>query len=427
MLVMKALPRLAFLICFLTVAGSATAGLATQSLPDGWWLQDSPKKVLAKAQSINQDLAFFHGEKSGSTLSQNPNPFAETNDNARVEFFQRRNADGFVETKKFILDGKFQWTNYKLKGGDYVFTFGQLIKTEQNEDDYQEKTNAAEFDHPYEFKIIKSEMVGTNDCIVIARCMTPEFLDAMKAILYKNYTKEQEAAFGGDFRKFIRSETDYYFRKSDGVTFGLTKRNHLGEQIEDYVYYNVEINQPIPDQEFLLPKGEIKIAKTSVEFQKIVNDARAVMRSKTPKNPAAPPGPNEMKVEKSVSELPWVSDLPKALEQAKAENKIVLLDFTGSDWCVWCKKFDNDVLSQPEFASYAKTNLVMVMLDFPNAKPQSDSVKKANKDLQDKFKVDGFPTYVALTPDGKEIGRQVGYLAGGPPTFIAKLEKFRNQ
>jgi protein disulfide-isomerase len=90
-------------------------------------------------------------------------------------------------------------------------------------------------------------------------------------------------------------------------------------------------------------------------------------------------------------------------------------------------KFDNDVLSQPEFASYAKKNLVMVMLDFPNTKPQSDSVKKTNKDLQEKFKVDGFPTYVALTPDGKEIGRQVGYLAGGPQAFIAELEKFRKQ
>ncbi|MGD1087897.1 MAG: thioredoxin family protein [Verrucomicrobiota bacterium] len=379
-------------------------------MPDGWWLQDSPEKVLAQAQATNESLAFFHGEKFGPTLSQISNPFAKTNDNARVEFFQRKNADGFVETKRFQLDGKFQWTDYKLKNGDYVFTYGQLIKMEYVYDDGIEKMLAAKFDHPYDFKILKSEMVGTNDCIVIARCMTPEFLDAMKAILYKNYTKEQEAAFGGDFRKFIRSETDYYFRKSDGVTFGLTKRNHLGEQIEDYVYHKVEINQPIPDQEFLLPKGEIKIAENSVEFQKILM-------------PSVP----EMKVERRVSELPWTADLPKALAQAKAENKIVLLDFTGSDWCVWCIKFDDDVLSQPEFASYAKTNLVMVMLDFPNAKPQSDSVKKANKDLQEKFKVDGFPTYVALTPDGKEIGRQIGYLSGGPQAFVAELEKFRKQ
>jgi thioredoxin-related protein len=249
----------------------------------------------------------------------------------------------------------------------------------------------------------------------------------MKAILYKNSSKEQEAAFGGDFRKFIRSETDYYFRKSDGVAFGVTKRNHLGEQLEDWVYNKVEINQPIPDQEFSLPKGEMKIAKNAVEMQKIEHDLLTASRAKSPKNSAITPSPVEMMVEKCVSELPWAADLPKALEQAKAENKIVLLDFTGSDWCVWCMKFDNDVLSQPEFASYAKTNLVMVMLDFPNAKPQSDSVKEVNKDLQDKFKVNGFPTYVALTSDGKEIGRQVGYLQGGPQAFIIELDKFRNQ
>ncbi len=424
---MKKLPRLAFLAWLLVIAVLTTQCFGAQTLPDGWWLKDSPEKVLAQAQSINQDLAFFQAEKFGSTLSQNPNPFAKTNDNARVEFFQRRNDDGFVETKRFILDGKFQWTDYKLKSGDYVFTFGQLIKAEYVVDGGEEISNAAKFNHPYDFKILKSEMVGTNDCIVIARCMTPEFLDAMKAILYKNQTKEQEAAFGGDFRKFIRSETDYYFRKSDGITFGLTKRNHLGEQIEDYVYQKIEINQPIPDQEFLLPKGEIKIAKNSVELQKIEHDLMAARRAKAPKNPAATPSPVEMMVEKRVSELPWAADLSKALEQAKAENKIVLLDFTGSDWCVWCMKFDNDVLSQPEFASYAKTNLTMVMLDFPNAIKQTESLKKSNQGLQAKFKVDGFPTYVALNPDGREIGRQVGYLAGGPQAFITELEKFRKQ
>ena len=412
---MKTLPRLALLVCSLTVVIFAISCFATQSLPDGWWLQDSPEKVLAQAQATNQDLAFFHGEKFGSPFSQNPNPFAKTNDNARVEFFQRRNADGFVETKRFTLDGNFQWTDYKLKNGNYVFTFGQIIKTEFVVDDAEEISNAAKFNHPYDFKILKSEMVGTNDCIVIARIMTEPFLEA---VWHGKKSPEKQ---------YIQSETDYYFRKSDGVTFGLTKLTRLGEQMIDEVYNNVEINQPIPDQEFLLPKGEVKIAKTSEEFSKIQHDAFVAMRAKTPKNPAATPSPVEMTVEKRVSALPWSTDLSKALEQAKAENKIVLLDFTGSDWCVWCMKFDNDVLSQPEFASYAKKNLVMVMLDFPNTKPQSDSVKKTNKDLQEKFKVDGFPTYVALTPDGKEIGRQVGYLAGGPQAFIAELEKFRKQ
>ncbi|HVU08208.1 MAG TPA: thioredoxin fold domain-containing protein [Verrucomicrobiae bacterium] len=173
----------------------------------------------------------------------------------------------------------------------------------------------------------------------------------------------------------------------------------------------------------------MKIAKNAEEMQKIEHDAMTAMRAKTPKNPAATPTPSpvEIAVEKRVSELPWATNLPNALTQAKAENKIVLLDFTGSDWCVWCMKFDNDVLSQPEFAAYAKTNLVMFMLDFPNAIKQSEALKKSNQELQAKFKVDGFPTYIALNSDGKEMGRQVGYLSGGPQAFIAELEKFRKQ
>jgi thioredoxin-related protein len=397
------------------------AGLAAQPLADDWWRQDSPEKVLARAQATNQGLAFFHGEKSGSTSSQITNPFAKTNEEARTDFFQRRNADGSVETKRVILDGKFNWTDYKLKSGDYAFTGGQIIKMEYAEGEDGEKPIAAKFDHPYEFKVLKSEMAGTNKCIVIARCMTPKFLDAIKAVYYKDYTKEQEAALGGDFRKFIRSEIDYYVRKNDAVIIGHTERNHLGEQLEDRLYDKVEINQPIPDQEFSLPKGDIKIAKSSEECQKILGELRAATRAKTRKSQAA------VLSEKRVSELPWATDLPKALAQARAANKIVLLDFTGSDWCVWCMKFGDDVLSKPEFAAYARTNLELVLVDFPKTKNQNNALKKTNDELQTKFKVEGFPTYVALNADGKEIGRQVGYLSGGPQAFIAELEKFRKQ
>jgi thioredoxin-related protein len=420
---MKELPGLVFFIWSLLVTVFSTSYLAAQSLPDGWWLQGSPEKVLAKAQAINQNWAFFHGEKIGSTLSKITDPFAGTNDNERTDFFQRRNADGSVETKRIHLAKKYESMTYELKNGKYFCAAGRIIKMEYDEGDNLEKIIAVtgKFDHPYNFKILESEMVDTNDCLVIVRYMTPSFLDATKAVYYKGYTKEQEAASGGDFRKFIRSETDFFFRKSDGVAFGFIQRNHLGEQLEDQVYDRVDINLPIPDREFFLPGGDIKIAKSIHEFLKIVSEAMAGNLAKARKNPAATLS------EKRVSELLWAADLPKALAQAKAESKIVLLDFTGSDWCVWCIKFDDDILSQPEFAAYAKTNLVMVLLDFPNAKQQSDALKKTNQVLQEKFKVDGFPTYVALNPDGKEIGRQVGYLSGGPQAFIAELKYFGKQ
>ncbi|HUA68763.1 MAG TPA: thioredoxin family protein, partial [Candidatus Saccharimonadales bacterium] len=52
----------------------------------------------------------------------------------------------------------------------------------------------------------------------------------------------------------------------------------------------------------------------------------------------------------SAADLNWLTDVPKAEAQAKTENKLVLLDFTGSDWCIWCKKLDEDTFSKPEFA-----------------------------------------------------------------------------
>lgn len=123
-------------------------------------------------------------------------------------------------------------------------------------------------------------------------------------------------------------------------------------------------------------------------------------------------------------EVLWRTDLPGALSQARSENKLVLLDFTGSDWCPWCIKFDQDVLSTSQFAAYASARLVLVKLDFPRHTPQSNDLKRANEELSNHFRVDGFPTYVLLTAAGQELGRQVGYLEGGPNAFIAELDNF---
>jgi len=126
-------------------------------------------------------------------------------------------------------------------------------------------------------------------------------------------------------------------------------------------------------------------------------------------------------------ELTWLSNMPKAMAKAKAENKLVLADFTGSDWCVWCKKLDADTLSKAEFADYAKKNLVLVQLDYPNAKPQPDELKTANTALQKRFKIEGFPTLILMKPDATVLWRIDGYLQGGPPALIAKLDEAKKK
>ena len=121
----------------------------------------------------------------------------------------------------------------------------------------------------------------------------------------------------------------------------------------------------------------------------------------------------------------WLTNYNKALEQAKAENKAVLLDFTGSDWCGFCIKMVKDTLSKQEFTDYAAKNLVLVEVDFPRKKEQSAETKKQNEELQKKFGVEGYPTFVMLDKDGKQLGKHVGYLDGGPAAFIAKLDGFK--
>jgi thioredoxin-related protein len=127
------------------------------------------------------------------------------------------------------------------------------------------------------------------------------------------------------------------------------------------------------------------------------------------------------------SELSQDTALSAALNQARSENKMVLLDFTGSDWCGWCKKFDKDVLSTDKFAGYVNSKLVLVTLDFPSHKEQDAALKHANQEIKKQFGVNGFPTFVLLNSAGKELGRQVGYLKGGPDAFIAKLDGFGRQ
>lgn len=114
-----------------------------------------------------------------------------------------------------------------------------------------------------------------------------------------------------------------------------------------------------------------------------------------------------------------------ALAKAKAEKKLLLAEFTGSDWCPPCKKQAAEVFSQQEFKDYAAKNLVLVELDYPRSKPLSDAVKAQNQELKQKFGIRGYPTVLMLDGDGKELARWVGYSGGGPAALIAKIEPLR--
>jgi protein disulfide-isomerase len=130
----------------------------------------------------------------------------------------------------------------------------------------------------------------------------------------------------------------------------------------------------------------------------------------------------------SAEEGNWITDLPKAQAQAKAEKKMVLMDFNGSDWCPPCKALRKNVLNSPAFLEFAKDNLVLVDLDFPTHKQQAEELKKSNRALSDKYHIEGYPTVIVLSGDGKELKKIVGYDEGkSAKDFIAELQKLKSQ
>ncbi len=118
----------------------------------------------------------------------------------------------------------------------------------------------------------------------------------------------------------------------------------------------------------------------------------------------------------------WEDDFDKGLAKAKAAGKPALVDFTGSDWCIWCKRLDEEIFSKQEFQDYVKDKYQLVEVDFPQLKPLPQKKAEAHEALSQKYKVQGFPTVVIVDGSGKELGR-LGYVEGGPKAFIAELEK----
>jgi len=118
----------------------------------------------------------------------------------------------------------------------------------------------------------------------------------------------------------------------------------------------------------------------------------------------------------------WEADFAKGVAKAKSSGKPALVDFTGSDWCTWCKRLDAEIFSKQEFKDYVKDKYELVEVDFPQIKPLPKEKAEANQAVAEKYGIKGFPTVVIVDGKGKEVGR-LGYVPGGPKAFIAELEK----
>jgi thiol:disulfide interchange protein len=118
----------------------------------------------------------------------------------------------------------------------------------------------------------------------------------------------------------------------------------------------------------------------------------------------------------------WFTDYDAAREHALKGTKMLMVLFTGSDWCPPCKKLKEEILDTPEFAAWATENVVLLELDFPRKRPVDPAIMAKNNSFARILNVTGFPTAVFMTPNGNEMAR-IGYQPGGPLRWIKELEK----
>lgn len=118
-------------------------------------------------------------------------------------------------------------------------------------------------------------------------------------------------------------------------------------------------------------------------------------------------------------EVRWFTNLAEAQKIAVAEKKDLLVDFTGSDWCVWCIRLKKEVFNQTAFAAASK-DFVLVELDFPQNKPQSEEEKKLNRALAAQYGIEGYPTVLLMNANG-EVYAKTGYKPGGAAKYLKQL------
>ena len=122
----------------------------------------------------------------------------------------------------------------------------------------------------------------------------------------------------------------------------------------------------------------------------------------------------------------WRTNLPAAAQDARQEQKLLLLNFSGSDWCGWCQRLDAEVFSTEAFREYAAANLVAVLADFPRRTKLAAELQARNERLMRHFQVQGFPTVLLFSPDGELIA-ELGYQPGGPAAFVAAIQQARSR
>ena len=121
----------------------------------------------------------------------------------------------------------------------------------------------------------------------------------------------------------------------------------------------------------------------------------------------------------------WLTNLEEANALSAKTGRPIMANFTGSDWCGWCKKLRREVFDTPEFQKWAAENVVLLELDYPRSFQIPENIRQQNQQLQQVFGVRGYPTIWFFTLSNGDDGKaninplgKTGYVAGGPSAFI---------
>lgn len=124
------------------------------------------------------------------------------------------------------------------------------------------------------------------------------------------------------------------------------------------------------------------------------------------------------------AELSWQTNFAQASQQAQSSGKPIVMLFTGTDWCYWCKRLERDILQNPEFVNAVNDKFIFVFLDFPRGSPQNPTLSAQNEQLANKFNVNSFPTIIILDSKGQFLSKPT-YDRENPRSLADQLLRLR--
>ena len=124
------------------------------------------------------------------------------------------------------------------------------------------------------------------------------------------------------------------------------------------------------------------------------------------------------------NQIGWTENYAQAVQAAERSGRLILADFTGSDWCHWCQRLEREVFATERFHAWSDERFVFLKVDFPHNRTLPEGLAKQNAQLNEQYSkyVQGFPTVLVLSPDGRVLAKS-GYVSGGPDRWIEAIEQ----